>query len=476
MATCSFIKERKQTAGSMGRVIQYVSQPKKTMDEEGNRYLTGVNCVADVAMQSFMATKRLYGKDTGTFFYQYIQSFSPEEDLTPARAHQIGLELAEQFFPGCEVLVATHVDRQHLHSHLVVNSVHPDTGKKFHFTPRTLEEMRKVSDQICMEHGLTTLKPYQQEHRTKGLRAGEYRAAIRGESWKFQLITTVEAVMKVAGSREEFVQEMKRQGYQVRWEEYRKCITYTTPTGMKCRDDRLHELKFRKENMEHEFGIRAQAAQQCFGSPQVAGGITHSDGTTGQCAVYDAGADGGAAGECPPAYPGPPENDPGIHGRSGHEGEPGAAGQLRTAPAVAGANAGPQPRNLPGDGRDSFRNEGGIQTGWEAERRIYQRALSHRVDLSEGHPRGDFLAPEMDPLHHHEFGSGGGAGVYSHVANADITTEVLRLLSRLEGDPDDFVLDATIRHGHGDRKALAREQQKRSPWGISRMTTIRGSR
>ena len=59
MATCSFIKERKQTAGSMGRVIQYVSQPKKTVDEEGNRYLTGVNCVADVAMQSFMATKRL---------------------------------------------------------------------------------------------------------------------------------------------------------------------------------------------------------------------------------------------------------------------------------------------------------------------------------------------------------------------------------------------------------------------------------
>ena len=329
MATCSFIKERKQTAGSMGRVIQYVSQPKKTMDEEGNRYLTGVNCVADVAMQSFMATKHLYGKDTGTFFYQYTQSFSPEEDLTPAQAHQIGLELAEQFFPGCEVLVATHVDRQHLHSHLVVNSVHPDTGKKLHFTPRTLEEMRKVSDQICMEHGLITLKPYQQDHRTKGLRAGEYRAAMRGESWKFQLITTVEAAMRRAGSREEFIQEMNRRGYQVRWEENRKCITYTTPTGMKCRDDRLHELKFRKENMEHEFGIRTQAAQQCFGSPQATGGPSHPDGTTAQCAVYDAGADGGTAGECPPAYPGSPENDPSVYGHSGHEGEPGAAGHLR---------------------------------------------------------------------------------------------------------------------------------------------------
>ena len=68
-------------------------------------------------------------------------------------------------------------------------------------------------------------------------------------------------------------------------------------------------------------------------------------------------------------------------------------------------------------------------------------------------------------IHHHEFGSGGGSGVHSHVANADITNEVLHLLSRLEGDSDDFVLDATIRHGQGDRKALAREQQKKIALG-----------
>ena len=71
---------------------------------------------------------------------------------------------------------------------------------------------------------------------------------MRGESWKFQLITTVEAVMERAGSREEFIREMERRGYRVRWEDARKCIIYTTPTGMKCRDDRLHEEKFRKIN------------------------------------------------------------------------------------------------------------------------------------------------------------------------------------------------------------------------------------
>lgn len=439
-------------------MIQYVSQPKKTMDEKGNRYLTGVNCVADVAMQSFMATKHLYGKDTGTFFYQYTQSFSPEENLTPAQAHQIGPELAEQFFPGCEILVATHVDRQHLHSHLVVNSVHPDTGKKLHFTPRTLEEMRKVSDQICIEHGLSTLKPYRQEHRTSGLSTGEYRAAMRGESWKFRLITTVEAVMRIASNREEFIQEMKRRGYQVRWEEHRKHITYTTPTGMKCRDDKLHELKFRKENMEHEFGIRNQAAKQRLSHTQTAGGATYSHGPEAQCVVHHASTG-------PAADLGTTENDSGIHGSFGHKREPGAAGYGGTAPSVAGTDTGSQSENPSCDGRDSLRNEGGTQTGWEAERRVYQGAFRDPDNLPEGYPGGDCLAPQMDPLHCHEFSGGGSAGVYPDVADADITDEVLRLLSRLEGSKDDYVLDATTRHSRGDRKALAKEQRKKIALG-----------
>ena len=155
MATCSFIREHKQTAGAMGRVLRYVSQEKKTVDLDGRKYLSGINCGAEVAQQSFMATKNLYSKASGTFFYHYVQSFSPQENVTPAQAHQIALELAERFFPGCEVLVATHVDAEHPHSHFVVNSVHPDTGKKLHFTPKSLEQMRAVSDQLCLEHGLS---------------------------------------------------------------------------------------------------------------------------------------------------------------------------------------------------------------------------------------------------------------------------------------------------------------------------------
>ncbi len=284
------------------------------MDETGRRYLSGINCTPELAQKSFLATKNFYGKASGTFFYQYVQSFSPKEKVTPAEAHQIAQELAERFFPGCEVLVATHIDAEHLHSHLIVNSVHPDTGKKLHFTPNTLEQMRKVSDQICMEHGLTTLKPYQQDRRTQGLRTGEYRAANRGDSWKFQLIITIEEAMKHAGTREEFLREMNQQGYQVRWEEGRKSITYTTPTGKKCRDDKLHELKFRKEQMEHEFRIRQRAAQQFTGHSETeAEELPHNanpDKPAGQHSLHNAASDRGAAGTSPAEYLSAPREYP----------------------------------------------------------------------------------------------------------------------------------------------------------------------
>ncbi len=178
------------------------------MDEDGTRYLTGVNCMADLAYQSFMATKNLYGKAHDTFFYQYVQSFSPQEQILPAEAHGIALELAERFFPDCEVLIATHLDTEHLHSHFIINSVQPNTGKKLHFTPRTLERMRLVSDQICREHGLSTLKPYRQAQGEKRNQDRGVPGRRPGESWKFQLIAAIEDVMKKAGNREDFIREM----------------------------------------------------------------------------------------------------------------------------------------------------------------------------------------------------------------------------------------------------------------------------
>ena len=466
MATCSFIKESKQTAGAMKGVMRYVSQNQKTLDEDGIRYLTGVNCVADLAYQSFMATKNLYGKAHDTFFYQYVQSFSPQEQITPTEAHKIALELAEKFFPGCEVLVATHLDTEHLHSHFIVNSVQPDTGQKLRFTPRTLEKMRLVSDQICREHGLTTLKPYRQEWGEKGIKTGEYRAAVRGESWKFQLITTVEAVMERVGSQEDFIREMRQRGYDVRWEEGRKSITYTTPTGMKCRDDKLHERKFRKEKMEDEFRMRQRAAQQCCPYAETAGTDTPDlDGSTAEYPLYDAHADRGAAGECPAEHAGAPGEHTLVDDFTGDERKFAGHGNSGRTAGLDGQNTGAQSGDVSVHAASPGGDAGGEPTGWEEARRVYEDALRLGAEIPGGWGGDAEHLPPLDAADVHGF-SGGVHGVHHSGADAaEIAEKIVRLLSRLESSASDDVADSTTQHHRGDRKALAREKEKKTAMG-----------
>ena len=264
MATCNFIRETRQNLSAMQAVIRYVSQESKTTDEDGKQYLSGIHCGGQTACSEFLLTKHRFGKTTGVWFAHYTQSFSPGENITPAEAHAIGRELAERFFPGYEVLVATHLDafddlgNRRIHNHLVVNSVGFTDGKKLHTDRHTLERMRELSDKICALHGLSVLHPYVQSSAPKTVGTREYHAAIKGGGWKFQAISIIEETMKIAGTREEFCTRMRSLGYTVAWSDTRKHITYTCPNGKKVRDIKLHETKFEKENMEHEFRIREQ--------------------------------------------------------------------------------------------------------------------------------------------------------------------------------------------------------------------------
>ena len=268
MATCNYIQAKKQNQSSMRAVIRYVSQDAKTLDEGGRRYLSGINCSVESAYDEFMATKNLYGKQSGIFYYHYEQSFVPDEISNYNTAHEIGRQLAEELFPDFEVLVATHLDaydtdgRQRVHNHFVINSVSFSNGKKLDYGPYTLEKMRRISDRLCRENGLSTLNEYKQSFTSKGLGAREYRAATEGNSWKFKLICTIEKAMTVAATKDDFIALMESEGYSVTWTDSRKYITYTCPNEMKVRDNKLHELKFLKENMQNEFRIRSQTIKQ----------------------------------------------------------------------------------------------------------------------------------------------------------------------------------------------------------------------
>lgn len=264
MATVTYIRESKQSISAMKGVIDYCCQDKKVYDEISNqRLVSGINCDGENAFKEFMATKKSYGKTDGMNFYQYVQSFSPEENITPHQAHEIAIEFAEKAWTGYEVLVATHCDAQHIHSHFVINSASFENGKKLRQNPNTLKSLRALSDEICRHHNLSTLEPYNMDGIKISTR--EYRTAVKGQSWKFKLMNDIDKAMNISGSKEDFINAMSIMGYTVTWTDDRKYITYQCPNKMKCRDIKLHNGKYLNGSMENEFRYRQE---QYFGKPQ----------------------------------------------------------------------------------------------------------------------------------------------------------------------------------------------------------------
>ncbi len=264
MAIVTYIRESKQSISAMKGVIDYCCQDKKVYDNISNqRLVSGINCDGENAFKEFMATKKSYGKTDGMNFYQYVQSFSPEENITPQKAHEVALEFAEKAWQGYEVLFATHCDAQHIHSHFVINSVSFENGKKLRQNPNTLKSLRALSDEICRQHNLSTLEPYNKDGMKISTR--EYRTAVKGQSWKFKLMNDIDKAMNISGSKEDFINTMSIMGYSVTWTNDRKYITYQCPNKMKCRDIKLHNDKYLKGSMENEFRYRQE---QYFGKPQ----------------------------------------------------------------------------------------------------------------------------------------------------------------------------------------------------------------
>lgn len=264
MATVTYIRESKQSISAMKGVIDYCCQDKKVYDKISNQILvSGVNCEGENAFAEFLATKKSYKKTDGMNFYQYVQSFSPEENITLQKAHEVALEFAEKAWTGYEVLVATHCDAQHIHSHFVINSVSFENGKKLRQNPNTLKSLRVLSDEICRQHNLSTLVPYNKDGIKISTR--ECHTAVKGQSWKFKLMNDIDKAMNISGSKEDFINAMSIMGYSVMWTGERKYITYQCPNKMKCRDIKLHNDKYLKGSMENEFRYRQE---QYFGKSQ----------------------------------------------------------------------------------------------------------------------------------------------------------------------------------------------------------------
>ena len=364
MAIVHFVNYKKgtQSRAAMAGVLFYVAQPKKTTWEDG-QLVSGINCQPQSVYDDFLNTKLLYHKDGGVMFYHMVQSFPRGAAVDPRQAHEAARRLAE-YFDGCEVLVCTHVDREHIHSHCVINSVNFETGKKLHMAKEQLQELMRRNDAICQEMGLPVFDAPTQQAR--GMGGAEYHTALKGQSWKLRLMNTIDACMKYAADKDAFVSLMESEGYAVRWESGRKYITYTTPDGMKCRDNKLHEEKYCKEAMEHEFRIRAKLVQRKFHRAEETDGGIEADESAEQRAAANSAAD-------------PAHCDP-VRSAAGDEQAGGAGGRNKLG---AGGNsedpAGAENVHRPdagaeiahGDAEIADRDERTAETGWESEREVF---------------------------------------------------------------------------------------------------------
>ena len=437
MATFTAVKNRGGGRGALGGVLRYTQQDEKTL-WDGRRLVSGWNCTAQSALSEMLLTKEWHRKTDGRQYYHFVQSFAETDDLTPQEAHAIALELAQREFPNFEVLVATHIDTDHLHSHLIVNSVSFQGGRKLHQSAADLQAHRLASDEICAAHGLEILPPPEKQAKQKRMGTREYRSAAKGESWKFRLMNTIDQCMKYAETKDEFISLMESEGYQVRWTDRRKNITYTTPEGMKCRDDRLHETKYTKEVMEREFRIRSEIIS---GGIETTKPIPVSGTAQASSRTREAGQGESAGGAHSPVPAGEHQQRPA--GAPGGQRRP-TGGPVSGVEPAGGAAPHPAPAGSAGAGCGP--NEGGAETGWEEE-----RAFCFSAQFGDGTVRPDLAGPDFA-------GYAGG-----HGGPADDLVRLGRALER--GADANPVRDATTTHQHGDRKALRKEREKKIALG-----------
>ena len=356
-------KRGTQSRAAMRGVMLYVMQEKKTT-WEGEPLVSGINCQPQSVYDDFLNTKLLYHKDGGVMFYHMVQSFPKGAAADPRQAHEAARRLAE-YFDGCEVLVCTHVDREHIHSHCVINSVNFETGKKLHMAKEQLQELMRRNDAICLEMGLPVFEAAAQKSR--GMSGAEYHTALRGQSWKLRLMNTIDECMKYAADKDAFVSLMASEGYQVRWENNRKYITYTTPDGLKCRDSKLHEEKYCKEVMEHEFRIRAELIKRKFHrAAETDGGIEADEPVEQRIGKYTAADD--------PTYCDPVRSaaDDKQASKAGRRNKLGAGGNSEDPAGVETAHRPDAGAAVSGgDAEIADRDEQTAGTGWEPEREIF---------------------------------------------------------------------------------------------------------
>ena len=290
MAINKTINKRTNSHGAMRNCIEYVLRPDKT--SELLTYVTGpyrhdeINY--DLVYRTFLEEKKMWDKDTGRMYAHNIISWHKDEQITPDQALEFGKQFAETWFSGFQTLVAVHKDKDHIHCHLVTNSVSYEDGRKLHNTKKDLERMKQFTNQMCRERGLTVAekgKHFDGSQIEKGEviawskdKYNLFRQQVK-DSFVADCAMAVLKALENCISKEKFIEKMKQFGWKVNWTEKRKHITFQNQVGKKIRDSNLSKtfhLDISKEDLENEFDrnyerVRAEAERTNGADEELAG-------------------------------------------------------------------------------------------------------------------------------------------------------------------------------------------------------------
>ena len=290
MAINKTINKRTNTHGAMRNCIEYVLRQDKT--SELLTYVTGPYCrdeiKYDLVYRTFLEEKKMWDKDSGRMYAHNIISWHKDEQITPEQALEFGKEFAENWFSGFQTLVAVHKDKDHIHCHLVTNSVSYEDGRKLHNTKKDLERMKQLTNQMCRERGLTVAekgKYFDESQIEKGEviawskdKYNLFRQQVK-DSFVADCAMAVLKALENCISKEKFIEKMKQFGWNVNWTEKRKHITFQNQDGKKVRDSNLSKtfhLDISKEDLENEFDrnyerVRAEAERTNGADEELAG-------------------------------------------------------------------------------------------------------------------------------------------------------------------------------------------------------------
>lgn len=213
MAVNQTAENKIKTEAGLTEALAYITNPAKISE------VSRLNCSGSNSntLDQFRLLRLAFNQNKGIIAHHFIQSFAPNDNVTPETVHSFGVEYAKLCFPNYQVVVSTHIDKEHLHNHIIVNSCNMITGKKFYDNKESMKNNRDISDKLCRKYGVSVISS---KSEFKPIDQTTMQLALKQKSWKIQLLSDLDDAKEKCRSKSEFISFFKSRNYEIRYEKH----------------------------------------------------------------------------------------------------------------------------------------------------------------------------------------------------------------------------------------------------------------